>query len=405
MTGTGTINTSTGTLSYGGVTAGSGNLTKSGSGTLILSGANGHTGDLNITAGTATITGTLHNSTDVTVSSGAVYDVDQTDTINSLSGEGDIEIASSKTLTTGDSGSDTIWGVISGAGNLTKAGSGTLTLSGTNTYSGSTTITNGVISISSSANLGATPGSADADNIIFNGGTLTTTATFTLGTNKGITMTGTGTINTSTGTLSYGGVTTGSGNLTKSGSGTLILSGANGHTGDLNITSGTATITGTLHNSTDVTVSSGAVYDVDKTDTINSLSGAGNIEIASSKTLTTGDSGSDTISGVISGAGNLTKAGSGTLTLSGTNTYSGSTTITNGIISISSSANLGATPVSADADNIIFNGGTLTTTSTFTLGTNKGITMTGTGTINTSTGTALGYVGIIDGSGTLTKDG
>ena len=405
MTGTGTINTNTGTLSYGGVTAGSGNLTKSGSGTLILSGANGHTGDLNITAGTATITGTLHNSTDVTVSSGAVYDVDQTDTINSLSGAGDIEIASSKTLTTGDSGSDTISGVISGAGNLTKAGSGTLTLSGTNTYSGSTTITNGVISISSSANLGATPVSADADNIIFNGGTLTTTSTFTLGTTKGITMTGTGTINTNTGTLSYGGVTAGSGNLTKSGSGTLILSGANGHTGDLNITAGTATITGTLHNSTDVTVSSGAVYDVDQTDTINSLSGAGDIEIASSKTLTTGDSGSDTISGVISGAGNLTKAGSGTLTLSGTNTYSGSTTITNGVISISSSANLGATPVSADADNIIFNGGTLTTTSTFTLGTTKGITMTGTGTINTSTGTALGYGGIIDGSGTLTKDG
>ena len=405
MTGTGTINTNTGTLSYGGVTAGSGNLTKSGSGTLILSGANGHTGDLNITAGTATITGTLHNSTDVAVSSGAVYDVDQTDTINSLSGEGDIEIASSKTLTTGDNGSDIISGVISGAGNLTKAGSGTLTLSGTNTYSGSTTITNGVISVSSSANLGATPVSADADNIIFNGGTLTTTSTFTLGTTKGITMTGTGTINTNTGTLSYGGVTAGSGNLTKSGSGTLILSGANGHTGDLNITAGTATITGTLHNSTDVAVSSGAVYDVDQTDTINSLSGEGDIEIASSKTLTTGDNGSDIISGVISGAGNLTKAGSGTLTLSGTNTYSGSTTITNGVISVSSSANLGATPVSADADNIIFNGGTLTTTSTFTLGTTKGITMTGTGTINTSTGTALGYGGIIDGSGTLTKDG
>src|SRR5210317_2097505 len=218
-------------------------------------------------------------------------------------------------------------------------------------------------------------------------------------------MTGTGTINTSTGTLSYGGVTTGSGNLTKSGSGTLVLSGANGHTGDLNITAGTATITGTLHNSTDVTVSSGAVYDVDQTDTINSLSGAGDIEIASSKTLTTGDSGSDTISGVISGAGNLTKAGSGTLTLSGTNTYSGSTTITNGVISVSSSANLGATPVSADADNIIFNGGTLTTTATFTVGTNKGITMTGTGTINTGTSKGLGYGGIIDGSGTLTKDG
>ena len=59
------------------------------------------------------------------------------------------------------------------------------------------------------------------------------------------------------------------------------------------------------------------------------------------------------------------------------------------IISISSSANLGATPGSADTDNIIFNGGTLNTTGTFTLGSNKGITMTGNGTINTNSSTTL----------------
>jgi fibronectin-binding autotransporter adhesin len=55
MTGNGTINTGAYTLTYGGVTAGSGNLTKTGSGTLILSGANGHTGDLIISQGTATL--------------------------------------------------------------------------------------------------------------------------------------------------------------------------------------------------------------------------------------------------------------------------------------------------------------------------------------------------------------
>ena len=113
-------------------------------------------------------------------------------------------------------------------------------------------------------------------------------------------MTGTGTINTGAYTLTYGGVTTGSGNLTKTGSGTLILSGANGHTGDLIISQGTATVSGTLSNSTDVSVASGAVYDVDATDTIQSLTGAGNVELASI-TLTTGDAGNDEISGVISG--------------------------------------------------------------------------------------------------------
>ena len=48
------------------------------------------------------------------------------------------------------------------------------------------------------------------------------------------------------------------------------------------------------------------------------------------------------ISGIISGSGALTKAGSG-ITLSAINTYSGSTTLSAGAISISSSANLGAT--------------------------------------------------------------
>ncbi|NCV93256.1 MAG: hypothetical protein EBW30_10945, partial [Synechococcaceae bacterium WB7_3xG_012] len=134
---------------------------------------------------------------------------------------------------------------------VTKAGSGTLTLSGTNTYSGSTTITNGVIIISSSANLGATPGSPDTDNIIFNGGTLQTTADITLGTNKGITLTGNGTINTDASTtLTYGGIIAGSGDLTKLGSGTLTLSGSSTFRGDVNINAGTLNLnsTGRLFN-------------------------------------------------------------------------------------------------------------------------------------------------------------
>ena len=39
--------------------------------------------------------------------------------------------------------------------------------------------------------------------------------------------------------------------------------------------------------------------------------------------------------------------------------------------------------------NIIFNGGTLNTTADFTLGANKGITMTGAGTIDIDAGTTL----------------
>jgi fibronectin-binding autotransporter adhesin len=206
--------------------------------------------------------------------------------------------------------------VISGTGALTKQESSTLTLSGTNTYSGITTLNAGIISVAASAGLGATPGSADADNITFTGGTLKTTAGFTLGTNKGI-------------TLSTGG-------------------------GSINVDSGT--------------------------------------------TLTYG--------GIITGSTAFTKLGTGTLTLSGVNDYTGITTIDDGTISISAATGLGATPDSADADNIILAGGTLNTSASFTLGTNKGITLsTGGGTIKVDSGTTLTYGGIIAGSTAFTKSG
>ena len=66
-----------------------------------------------------------------------------------------------------------------------------------------------------------------------------------------------------------------------------------------------AEVSGTLSDSTDV-INSGT-YDVDASDTIQSLSGSGGVDLGSGVVLTTGDSGDDTISGVISGAGGLKK--------------------------------------------------------------------------------------------------
>jgi autotransporter-associated beta strand protein len=73
------------------VISGAGNLTKVGSGTTYtLSGTNTFSGDLTISAGTVTMTGTLADTVDV-VNSGT-YDVDTSDTIQSLSGSGNVEI-------------------------------------------------------------------------------------------------------------------------------------------------------------------------------------------------------------------------------------------------------------------------------------------------------------------------
>jgi autotransporter-associated beta strand protein len=238
-------------------------ITKQGAGTLVLSGTNTFSGDLTITTGTVTVSGTLADTVDV-INSGT-YNVNTTDTINSLSGAGAVAINTGVTLTTGDAGNDTISGIISGAGNLTKTGAGILTLTRDNTFSG-----------------------------------------------------------------------------------------------DLTITTGTVTVSGTLADTVDV-INSGT-YNVNTTDTINSLSGAGAVAINTGVTLTTGDAGNDTISGIISGAGNLTKTGAGTLILSNNNSYTGDTTISNGTIKLTGAVN-------AATDLIIASGATLDLQATQTFAT------------------------------------
>ena len=148
-----------------------------------------------------------------------------------------------------------------------------------------------------------------------NGGTLRATTSFTLGNNKGITLNAASTIQVDgSSILTYPGTISGSRGYFKTGTGTLLLSGTNTYTGYTNIDGGTVQVTGTLSSST--TVDNEGVFDVDSTNTVASVFGSGNVELASGITLTTGDTNNRTISGVISGAGNLVKAGSGTLTLS-----------------------------------------------------------------------------------------
>ena len=59
---------------------------------LTLSAANTYSGTTTISAGTLTVSGTLSDSTDVDNS--GIYDVDATDTIQSLTGSGAVQIAS-----------------------------------------------------------------------------------------------------------------------------------------------------------------------------------------------------------------------------------------------------------------------------------------------------------------------
>jgi autotransporter-associated beta strand protein len=118
------------------------------------------------------------------------------------------------------------------------------------------------------------------------------------------------------------------------------------------------------------------------------------------------DSASDyTLANTISGRGSVTKSGAATLVLSAINSYIGSTTLSQGTLSISSDRNLGGAIVGRDVDNIIFNGGLLQTTENITLQSNRGITLSANATISPDAGTTLTYAGIITGAANLTKAG
>src|SRR5262249_43291289 len=137
--------------------------------------------------------------------------------IGSLAGTGAVNLGTSESrgsLTTGGNNLNaTVAGTNAGirGSSLTKIGAGTQTLSGKNTYDGPTRINGGVLSISSDANLGTAPGSPTPGKLVIDGGTLQTTASFTLNANRGIALgpssgSGGGTIDLASGTtLTYGG--------------------------------------------------------------------------------------------------------------------------------------------------------------------------------------------------------
>ena len=183
-----------------------------------------------------------------------------------LSGSGNVS-----TITV-DAPRATISSVLEGstsAAGLTKAGAGTLTLSGNNTYLGATTVTAGTLNVngtlaSTAINigggtlaLGANERLADTSAVTVSGGTLAIgNYTETVGvvklTSGSITGGPTGRLTGSTYDLQSGTVSARLGGgtgvaLTKSTTGTVILSGLNSYTGATTITGGTLAVNGALY--------------------------------------------------------------------------------------------------------------------------------------------------------------
>ena len=429
-------NNAGGTVEFtGAVTTSSGKyVTASGPGLIILSGSGNNTGvGANVNAGTLRLAkassasvralnatpivnsgGTLQfggtggdqlpDNVAITVNSGGRVDmngVSETVSGITLNGQG---ISSSGALLNNGATASTLTGAITlgaeswiggsgaltlasaigetgGAKNIVKVGSGTTRLSVGNTYSGVTYINNGTLRISH----GTQGTSYEIGDV--NGGN-----NAALNLDGGITLARNVTIRSGS-----------SGN-------TLFLANTAG-------TTGTATFSGNLTLNKGLTVYANTGGGV-------ALSGS-SINLNSHTLTIDGDGGTATISGVISGAGGLTKNGSGNLEISQNNTFDGNVTINGGKVTMSHGNALGDTgtiAVNAGADLEVTGG--ITVARNLTLSAKDGVirggrlmssgasknTYSGTVAVNNSefdvaSGSTLDVTGQISGSGTVTKTG
>ena len=303
-------------LAVTGPISGGGSLTKISGGTLSLSGSNSYTGDTAVNGGILAFTSGAISSANLSLSGGTLrYAAGNTDDI------------STKTVTLGVAGGtiDTNGNDVTlansigngGVGGLTKSGSGTLTLGGNNTYRGTTTIQQGVVSVAADAALGDPTA---VGGVALVGGTLRVTTGFT--TSRGVAVSTASTIDVPSEAASFqiSGVVSGAGLLTKSGSGTLVLTGNNSglldpFRGGITLAGGTVTLGGGQANGFNaigtgtITFQNGAVLNLNRYNASTNSTSDGTL--ANSIVVNAGQSGTInlpgrcTMSGAVLGSGTL----------------------------------------------------------------------------------------------------
>ena len=427
--GGGRILLSAADLTLGGAIGGSGALTKTGAGVLVLTGSNNFTGATTVSTGILRLAGgaAVGDSSAVTLAnaSGTILDLNgSSETIGSLAGGGasggNVTLGGG-TLTAGYNNSSTTYaGIISGSGGLTKAGTGTCTLTGSNSFSGAMVIENGTLITASLANSGASSPLGSGSQITMGAtsstGELSYTGASAATINRAIVLNGAGgRILLSAADLTLGGSISGSGGLTKSGTSSLVLSGSNNWSGPTTLAGGTLRLAGgaAVGDSSAVTLAtaSGAILDLSgSSETIGSLAGGGSVTLGAG-TLTSGGDNSTTIySGVISGSGGFVKTGGGMLTLSGINLFTGPATVAAGTLRVAGGAAL-ANNVALSLTHTLgarldLNGSNETIGSLAGGGASGGNVTLGSGTLTTGgDNSTTTFAGSISGSGGLTKAG
>jgi fibronectin-binding autotransporter adhesin len=366
--GGGTFLADTGTSSIlSGIISGVGSLTMNGTGTLTLTGANTYSGGTNLNGGILAVNNDANLGTAALSFNGG--------TLEALAAGGGITSSKTVTLNAGggtflaDTGtSSTLSGNISGIGSLTKNGLGTLTLSGNNTYSGATNVAFGTLRAGSSTAFSANSAFNVASVLDLNGfnntiGSLSGNGTVTnSGAATAILTVGNGNSNTTFAGILEGG--TGVLGLTKTGTGTFILTGNDTYSGGTTISAGTLQLgNGGTSGSILGNVVNNGVFAIDRSDTY-------------------------TFAGSSSGTGVFQQLGTGTTVLTGTNTYTGGTTISAGTLQIGNGGTTGSiTGNVTDNATLVFDRSDLVTYSGVISGTGA-LVQSGSGTLTLTGGLA-----------------
>ena len=360
---------------------GTGGLTKSGPGTLVLTGTNTYSGTTTVNAGVLQVG---NGGASGSLGSGNVTD-------NGI-------------LVFNTSSAVTLPGGIVGTGSLAQSGTGTLTLTGPNAYGGTTTLNTGTLSLGASTAIGT-------GTLIINGGALDSAlpnlvnagnnpqswnADFTFaGTNSlnlgtgAVAMSATRTVNVSANTLTVGGSISGAG-LIKTGSGTLLLSGVNTFAGAAILSAGTLSVGAdtNLGSANGLTFDGGTlqITGTSLTSYAAGFIGSHAVTLTNGKTVSldiNNAANTFTISQILNqGSGGLTKLGAGTLVLTAANTYTGTTSLSAGVLQVGnggSTGDLGSSNV-VDNGSLIFNRSGAITVSNAISGTGS-LTQAGPGTL------------------------
>jgi fibronectin-binding autotransporter adhesin len=227
--------------------------------------------------------------------------------------------------------------------------------------------------------------------VIISGGTKTIAANFELQDNWEFDTAGAATL----AALTLSGVISGNGNIIKKGGARLEFSGVNTFTGDIYLDAGQLRVSSDnmLGNSNNKIYLNSGRFNPNSSFTTNRefiLQSASILNISAGTALT--------ISGIISGNGNLTKDGA-TLILTNSNTFTGSIIVSAGTLSISSDSNLGNA-----ANGVTLSGTTLSLTESITFSRTLTIN-TLSSTLNVASGKTVEITTEIQQSAALTKSG